>query len=341
MKSILDCLKAVSLACIAGSAIFLSAGATAQVAREQSDQSNVEALAVGPNFYLLAGAGGNIGVQVGPDGVVLVDAGTEQAAGRVLAAIQKLTDQPIRYIIDTSADADHVGGNGRLAKAGRSIYATSPEPLGGEFGKDFTNNYAATILAPDSLLLRVSAPTGKVSAFPNDSWPTETFAEKRKFIYLNHEGIEIFRAPAAHSDTDSIVFFRGSDVIATGDILDATRFPVIDLEKGGGIQGEIAALNHVIELAVRPIPFVYEKGGTYIIPGHGRIYQQADVVEYRDMIVIIRDIIQNMIKKGMTLDQIEEASPAKPYERQYGSRSGPWTTNNFVEAVYKSLTKKP
>jgi cyclase len=340
LKSTRDRLKAVSLACIAGSAILLSSGAAAQTVREQPDGFAVETLRVGPNFYMIAGAGGNIGVQVGPDGVVLVDAGTEQASGRVLAAIKKLTDQPIRYIIDTSADADQVGGNGPLSRAGRSIYATSPEPLGGESGKEFTNNYAATILAPESLLLRVSAPSGKVSALPNDSWPSETFAEKRKFIYLNHEGIEILRQPAAHGDTDSIVFFRGSDVIAAGDIVDATQFPVIDLEKGGGIQGEIAALNHIVDLAVRPIPFVYEKGGTYIIPGHGRIYQQADVVEYRDMIVIIGDIIQDMIKKGMTLDQIKEASPAKPYERQYGSSSGPWTTNNFVEAVYKSLTKK-
>jgi glyoxylase-like metal-dependent hydrolase (beta-lactamase superfamily II) len=330
----------VLLACAAGCAILLSSGAAGQTVREQPDGSAVETLRVGPNFYMIAGAGGNIGVQVGPDGVVLVDAGTEQAAGRVLAAIKKVTDQPIRYILDTSADADHVGGNGTLAKAGRSIYATSPEPLGGEFGKDFTNNYAASILAPQSLLLQVSAPTGKVSVLPNDSWPTETFAEKRKFIYFNHEGVEIFRQPAAHSDSDSIVFFRGSDVIVTGDIVDANRFPVIELERGGSIDGEIAALNHIVELAVRPIPFVYEEGGTYIVPGHGRIYQQADVVEYRDMIVILRDIIANMIKKGMTLDQIEAASPAKPYERQYGSSSGPWTTNNFVEAVYKSLTKK-
>jgi len=340
LKSTRDRLKAVSLACIAGGVIFLSSGAAAQTGREQPDRLDVETLRVGPSFYMLAGAGGNIGVQIGADGVVLVDAGTEQASGRVLAAIQKLTNQPIRYILDTSADADLVGGNGSLAKAGRSIYATSPEPLGGEFGRDFTNNYAATILAPQSLLLQVSAPTGKVSSLPNGSWPTETFGEKRKFIYFNHEGIEIFRQPAAHSDADSIVFFRGSDVIVTGDIVDATRFPVIELEQGGSIDGEIAALNHIVELSVRPIPFVYEEGGTYIIPGHGRIYQQADVVEYRDMIVIVRDIIEYMIKKGMTLEQIEAASPAKPYERQYGSSSGPWTTNDFVEAVYKSLTKK-
>jgi glyoxylase-like metal-dependent hydrolase (beta-lactamase superfamily II) len=322
-------------------AAWLASGAFAQfLFGQQPDSGTLEVLQVQPNFYMIAGAGGNIGVQIGPDGVVLVDAGTQQASNAVIAAIRRLTDQPIRYIIDTSADTDLVGGNGALAKAGRSIYATSTEPLGGESGKDFTNGYAATILAPESLLLQVSAATGKSSALPSDSWPTETFAEKRKYIYFNHEGIEIFRQPAAHSDTDSIILFRGSDVIATGDIVDATRFPRIVIEKGGSIQGEIDALNHVVELAVRPIPFVYESGGTYIIPGHGRIYQQADVVEYRDMIVIIRDIVGDMIKKGMTLDQIKAAAPAKPYERQYGSKSGPWTTNDFVEAVYVSLTKK-
>ena len=186
----------------------------------------------------------------------------------------------------------------------------------------------------------MSAPTGKAAGYPAEAWPTETFNRERNYIYLNHEGIEIFHPPAAHTDGDSVVFFRISDVVLAGDILDTTRFPVIDLEKGGSIQGEIDALNHLIDLAIPPGPLPYQEGGTYVIPGHGRICDQADVTDYRDMVVIIRDVIADMKERGMTLDQVKAASPAKPYERQYGSDSGPWTTNAFVEAVYKSLSVK-
>jgi hypothetical protein len=139
---------------------------------------------------------------------------------------------------------------------------------------------------------------------------------------MNHEGIQIYREAAAHSDSDSIVLFRGSDVVVTGDIIDANRFPVIDIARGGNIQGEIEALNQVIDLSFRPMPFVFAEGGTYVVPGHGRIYDRQDVVEYRDMVVTIRDIIQDMIQRGMTLPQIKEASPAKAYEREYGAKSG-------------------
>ncbi len=313
--------------------------AIAQIARAQASGESIEVLRVHPNFYMIAGAGGNIGVDIGPDGVVLVDAGSQGASGKVLAEIQKITDQPIRYIIDTSADPDHVGGNARLAKAGKSIFPVS-ETERAEFEKLMTNGGAASILAHEKVLLRMSAPTGKVAAFGSDAWPTEIFSQKRKYIYLNREPIEIFYHPAAHSDGDSIVFFRTSDVVVTGDILDTTRFPVIDLEKGGSVQGEIEALNHVIELAISPVPFIYQEGGTYVVPGHGRICDQYDVVEYRDMVVVVRDVVQDMLQRGMTLEQIKAASPAKPFEHQYGATAGPWTTNDFIEAVYKSLTGK-
>lgn len=320
--------------------LLLNMSALLKVTYAQQNNVKLEALQLRSNFYMIAGGGSNIGVQIGPDGVVLVDAGSLEASDQVVAAIHKMTDLPIRYIIDTGADADHVGGNGKLAKAGRSIFAAGTTPIGGQFASAMTNGFAATILATDNVLLRMSAPTGQKAPFPSDAWPTETFTVKRSYIYLNHEGIEIFAEPAAHSDADSTVFFRASDVIAAGDILDSTRFPVIDLAKGGSIQGEIEALNHVIELSVQPIPFVNSEGGTYIIPGHGRILELIDVVEYRDMIVTIRDIIQDMIQREMTLAQIEAASPAKAYESEYGSNSGPWTTNDFIQAVYESLTRK-
>jgi cyclase len=229
-----------------------------------------------------------------------------------------------------------VGGNGKLAKAGLTIFTNA---LGdATFRSAMTNGGAASILAHESVLNRMSAPTGKTSVFPTDAWPTEAFYTERKALRVNDEAIEVIHQPAAHSDADSFVFFRRSDVVAAGDILDTTRFPVIDVAKGGSVQGEIDALNRLIALAVPPGPFIYEGVGTYVIPGHGRLCEQLDVVNYRDMVVIVRDVIADMIKQGMSLNQIKEASPAKPYETEYGTQPG--ITSAFIESVYKSLTGK-
>jgi glyoxylase-like metal-dependent hydrolase (beta-lactamase superfamily II) len=176
--------------------------------------------------------------------------------------------------------------------------------------------------------------------FPSDAWPTETFTERRRTLYFNGDGLEVLHEPAAHSDGDAIIFFRRSDVIVAGDIIDTLHFPTIQVANGGSIQGEIDALNKIVEMAIRPIPFVFEEGGTIVVPGHGRLLDHADSVEYRDMVVIVRDTVQDMMERGMTLDQIKAASPAKQYEPRYGAKSGSWTTNDFIEAIYKSLQTK-
>jgi len=301
-----------------------------------SKAADLDVIQVRPNFYMIAGAGGNIGVQIGSDGVVLVDAGSSAASDQVLATLKKITPLPVRYIIDTGADPDHVGGNGKLAKAGLTIFTNALGNAG--FGNAMTNGGGASIMAHDSILRRMSAPTGKTSAFPVDTWPTEAFYTDKKTLRMNDEALEVIREPAAHSDADSFVFFRGSDVVAAGEVLDTTRFPVIDVANGGSIQGEIDALNKLIELAVPPGPFIYKGTGTYVIPGHGRLCVQLDVVNYRDMVVVVRDVIADMIKKGMTLGQIKEASPAKPFETEYGTQPG--VTSAFIESIYKSLTAK-
>src|SRR5579864_674552 len=325
---------AIGLAMVA----LLWCGIQAALAQQNVSQE-LDVLRLRPNFYVIAGAGGNIAVETGPEGTIVVNAGTAEAAGRVVAAIKKVTDQPIRYIIDTSADRDFAGGNAALSKAGRNIMAAGTEPLS-EFERGAANSYPATIVSTEQILDRMSAQNGQKAAYPSESWPQETFPDRRKDYYMNHEGVQIYREPPAHSDSDSMVLFRGSDVVVTGDIIDANRFPVIDLARGGSIQGEIEALNQVIDLSFRPMPFVFAEGGTIVVPGHGRIYDRQDVVEYRDMVVTIRDIIQDMIQRGMTLPQIKEASPAKAYEREYGAKSGSWTTDDFVEAVYQGLTAK-
>jgi cyclase len=318
--------------------LFLTALLGAQQRENASsvDASDLEVFQVRPNFYVIGGAGANISVQAGQDGVVVVDAGTAAKADLVVSAIKKLSPQPIRYVIDTSADADHVGGNERIAKAGRTLFNTS-----NPFSESMTNNGAAAILSAEKVLTRMSAPTGQQSPFPTAAWPTETFPQRRKYMYLNDEGIEVFHQPAAHTDGDSIVFFRRSDVVVAGDILDTTRFPIIDVLRGGSIQGEIDALNRLVELAIPSVPLVSREAGTLVIPGHGRICDQLDVVEYRDMVTIVRDRIRDLIKEGKTLDQIQATSPTRGYTRRYGSDSSPWTTKMFVEAVYKSLTREP
>jgi cyclase len=327
---------AVALAALAGGA----GGSNAFAQQSRATSEELEVLQVRSNVYMIAGAGGNIAVQTGPLGAILVNAGSEQMSDKVLAAVKKLTSLPIRYIIDTSMDADFVGGNGKLSQAGVTILSGAVGQVG--VTEDvITNGGAASVLAHENVLIRMSAPTGQVAPFPEALWPSKTYSFKKGYaMYLNGEGIQVLHLPEAHTDGDSIVFFRRSDVIVAGDIYDTTRFPVIDLEKGGSIQGEIAALNRLLDLTIPPVPFPWHEDRTLLIPGHGRICDASDLVEYRDMVTVIRDNVQDMITNGSTLDQVKKADPAKAYRRRYGSDSGPWTTDMFIEAIYKSLTER-
>ncbi len=297
------------------------------------EDGGLDVVKVRKNFYMIAGAGGNIGAQIGSDGIVLVSSGAAGASDQVLAALKKLTDLPIRYIINVDAGAEFVGGNEQLSRAGYTIF-TNAIGANAAAVAVMTNGGGASILSHDSVLRRMSS--GKES-YPSGAWPTEAFFTPRKAFRMNDEGIEVLYQPAAHSNADSFVLFRSSDVVVTGDVMDITRFPVIDLANGGSIQGEIDALNRLIDLTIAPTPFIYKDVGTYVIPGHGRLCEQMEVVDYRDMVVLIRDVVADLIKQGKTLGQIKAARPALPYETRYGSQTGPWTTNAFVEAVYTSL----
>jgi cyclase len=310
----------------------------------QRETAGLEVLQVRPDFYLIATPVSNVGVQIGPDGIVVVNSGTQDASADVLGAIQKLTRAPLRYIINTSADADLVGGNRTLSKAGLRLGALTVRA-----GRPPGPDDAAFIMAHENVLNRVR---GLTPSLPAEAWPSETFDDERKALSFNGEGIEVLHQPAAHTDGDTVVFFRRSDVVVAGHIVDATRFPVIDVARGGTVQGEIAALNRVIQLAIPAGPYLgipngaietstaVLPGGTEVLTGRGRIYRQIDVVNYRDMVVIITDTIQHMIDQKMTLDQIKAAAPAKGWEPGFGATSGSWTTNDFVEAVYKSLTSR-
>jgi glyoxylase-like metal-dependent hydrolase (beta-lactamase superfamily II) len=295
---------------------------------------DLDIVQVRPEFFMIAGAGGNVAVQLGPAGAVVVDSGSAPRADAVMAAIRRLTSQPIRYVINTSDDADHVGGNDRLSQEGQTILGF--QGSSGVSQEVYTSGGAASVLAHENVFTRMSGPQ---SPFPSAARPTKSYTGRSYPMYLNGDGIQVVHMPAAHSDGDSIVFFRRADVIVSGDILDMTRFPVIDLARGGSIHGEIDALNRLLEMMIPPFPLRWREERTYVIPGHGFVADYADVVEYRNVVTIVRDRIQDMVGKGMTLQQVTAADPTKGFRVRYGSDTGEWTTEKFVEAVYRGLSK--
>lgn len=294
--------------------------------------SEVHVWPVQGKVYMLVGAGGNITMQVGDDGILLVDAGLKQDSDVVIKAIRSVSNKPLRYIINTHVHTDHTGGNEALAKMGSTIAGGN---VVGDIGASASEG--ATIIAFQSVLDRLSETNGKDAA-PEGAWPTDTYTTAEKNLFFNGESIKIIHEPAAHTDGDSIVYFRHSDVVSTGDIFTTTRYPIIDLQRGGSIQGVIAALNQLLYEITIPGP--KQEGGTMIVPGHGRLCDQADLVVYQEMVTIIRDRIQDMVNKGMSLDQVKAAKPTRDYDNRYGSNTGIWTTDMFVEAVYKGLSDK-
>jgi cyclase len=283
------------------------------------------------NIYMLIGDGGNIAVQAGKQGALVVDTGSGQLTDQVIAAIRKLVgNKPIQFIINTSFRSEHTGGNVKLHAAGED-----PSLPGSFFaGSNANVGVGATIIAQQNVQDRMSAPTGQQAPTPSEAWPTDTFLQGRRRKFYNREAIEIFWEPNAVTDGDSIVHFRRSDVIVTGDIFTTTQYPFIDIKNGGSLQGEIAALDNILDKTVYEHE---EEGGTLIIPGHGRVCDEFEVSEYRDMLAIIRDRVQAMIKNGATLEQVKAARVTADYDDRFGATSGPWTTDLFVEAVYTSL----
>ena len=321
----------------------------------------VEVLPIRGNLYALFGAGGNIVVSVGSDGVLLVDAGAAAMTDKVLAAVQQIQREwaarnepkplgfgaetrssvaerhvpapakPIRYVINTNGDPDHVGGNEKLRNSGRTF-------TGGNVAGDIRDSTeGAAILSHENVLSRLAHGTGEgQTAVPADGLPTDTyFVEFYKLShYFNGEGVQLIHIPSAHTDGDSIVHFRGTDVFALGDLMSTGSYPVIDVAKGGSINGVVEGLNRVLDMSM--VEFRLE-GGTLMVPGHGRLMDSADVAYYRDMLTIVRDRVQEMVKKGLTLEQVKAANPSGDYDTEYGPSTGPWTRGQFLEAVYKSL----
>ena len=332
---------------------------------EKADDGQIHILPVQGNIYMLVGAGANITASVGRDGILLVDAGRENMNAKVMETVLKLATavsssalpnqcrglhcpaspygwtspslnavisspappKPIRFIVSTSIDPDHTGGNEKMAElpSDSKIVGVTFPPVGVA--------PSATIIAHENVLKRMSEPGGGKKPAPSGALPTDTYhvATYKLSEFFNNEGVEILNVPAAHTDGDSMVYFRYSDVISAGDILRTDSYPVIDIANGGTVNGVLDGLNRILDIA---IPEFRSQGGTLVIPGHGRLCDTGDVANYRNMVAIIRDRIQDMIKKGMTLDQVKAAKPTMDYDGLYGSSTA------FVEAAYRSLTEK-
>ena len=287
--------------------IVLGIGACAQ---------DVHVFPVQGDVSMIVGPGGNTTVQAGKEGLVVVDTQTASAAPQVMAALRKLSETPVVWVINTSLDADHVGGNEALLRLGGSSDAA----------------LKPRVIAHENVLSRlVKQGQARVAdaASINDTY----FRSPKDFLF-NGEAVLVYHMPAAHTDGDSVVLFRNSDVISSGDLFTPDRYPVIDLANGGSVQGLLAGLNWILEMAVAG---KYQEGGTFVIPGHGRLCDEADVVEFRDMVTIIRDRVADMIRKGMTLEQAKAARPSRDYDTQYSG-----SPDVFVESIYKSLAaRKP
>ncbi len=290
------------------------------------------------NMWMIGGAGGNIAVQVSDQGILLVDAGAEAAADKVIAELQQWKPRYLRWIINTSADLDHTGGNEKIARSitTEQALANAGGPnTAAAFGGFQGASAGADIMAFENVLNRMSAPTGQTAARSIGAWPTDTFFTPRRNFWYGGEPIELHHVPAAHTDGDIMLFFRKSDVIVTGNVLPGDSFPLIDADKGGSITGVLAGLNQVVATAV---PEYNQQGGTRIITGNGRIYNQTDAVEYRDTVTIVRDRIAAMVKKGATLDQVKAAKVTLEYDAQYG-KLPTWTSDMFITEIFNELSK--
>jgi glyoxylase-like metal-dependent hydrolase (beta-lactamase superfamily II) len=331
--------------------------APARVDAQARANGEIRVLPLRGNVYVLTGAGSNIVASVGKDGVLLVDSGPAEMAERVLSAVRDLSrrvtaapmpvkscvgvaqgcqwwqssellattagtraPRPIIGIVNTGDDADHVGGNAVLSAAGRTFGVRNVD----------STLPGAWVVAHENVTLRLTK-AGQQALLANETY----FGSEKKLNFVNGEGVVVMHPDAAHTDGDSMVYFRGSDVLAAGDVLDMTRYPVIDVERGGSIEGEVAALNAILDLAV--VEHMME-GGTLIVPGHGRMTDAADVAYYRDMVTIMRDRVRELSRRGLTLEKIKATRPTRDYDGRFG-KSPSWTPDMFVEAIYRSLSK--
>jgi cyclase len=298
---------------------------TSKAVDPKPNDGEIHVLPIRNNVYMLVGDGGNVVVQTGAQGAFVVNSGAGKLTEKLLAAIQTLSPASIQFVANTGFQSDYTGGNAKLYRAGRD-----PSLVGSFFSFQVANaGSTATVIShqnTQNYLIDLNTPP--------DGIPSDTFLEDRRRKFHNDDSIEFFWEPKSVTNGEAIVVMRRADVIVAGDIFNTTMYPVIDLKRGGSVQGEINALNDILN---RTVYEHEEDGGTMVVPGHGYLSNEHEVLEYRDMMVIIRDRVRDMISKGATLAQVKAARVTADYDTRYGQNSGPWTTDMFVEAVYNSL----
>jgi glyoxylase-like metal-dependent hydrolase (beta-lactamase superfamily II) len=311
-------------------AIGLVAVLCAVTTAQQRDAPPLRVYPVQGAVSVIAGAGGNVTVHNGRDGTLLVDTGLAASAAQLAADVRARYRGPVLWIVNTHLHPDHVGGNDAFAQA------ETRKPL--DFlGARLDGSQPLKIIAHSNELARLANAAANGPRLSDAGLPRDEYATPFKDLRFNDEPVVLHHEPRAHTDGDTIVYFPKSDVVVTGDIFTPGGYPFIDVANGGSVSGEIAALNHILDLTV---PGHTQEGGTFVVPGHGRICDEADVVEYRDMIVIVRDRVQDLIKKGMTLEQVQAAAPSRDYDGEYATATSFVKASDFVGAVYRSLTAK-
>jgi cyclase len=295
------------------------------------DKTPVNAFQIRDNMWMLVGDGGNVTMQVGDDGILLVDTGLVNRTDALLEAIRKISTKPIKYIINTHYHPDHVGGNEKIRAAGITV-------TGGNVAGDIGDaGVGAAIIAHEGTANRMSAPTGQQSAYPSAAWPTSTFFDEEKKLWFNGEPIQIFHASNSHTDGDVFVHFRKNDVIVTGDLFTTVMYPFVDVAAGGTINGWLKSLSRMIDIVV---PVYGQDGGSTIIPGHGRVCDVGDLLNYREMATVIRDRVLALKKKGQTLAQVKAAKPSLGWDPRYAPQGSFVTGDAFVEAIFNTVDKK-
>jgi glyoxylase-like metal-dependent hydrolase (beta-lactamase superfamily II) len=287
-------------------------------------QETLDVLPVQGDVHVLAGPRGNVTVQTGPEGPLLVDTLTEALSDAVLEGVRALTPRPIRHIVLTSANPQRAGGADALASTGRYVRVLDTiDPRGADT--------RSSIIAHVNVLNRMVE-----DEITSGSWPNETYFAEGFAVFSNGEAVQLFHVPRAGSDGDTVAFFRRSDVVSTGMIYDTLAYPRFDPDAGGGIDGILDGLNLVIELA---IPGEGQTGGTVVVPGRGRLSDETDVADYRDMVTIVRDRVAAMVDQGMSLAEVRAANPTADYDGVYDRRGNDWTSDMFVDAIFRDLSR--